>query len=57
VTFVGHGTNPVDQIAFNPATGDISFRRTGVNQQHVGKVSGDTMAGTFDGRYKWTAKR
>jgi hypothetical protein len=49
--------HPVDQIVFDPATGNLTFRRTRVNQQYTGKVSGDSMSGTFDKRFRWSATR
>jgi hypothetical protein len=57
VTFAGSPMHPVDQIVFDPATGNLTFRRTRVNQQYTGKVSDDSMSGTFDKRFRWSATR
>jgi len=35
----------------------ISFDRPRVNQHYTGQLSGNTMSGSFDNTYKWSATR
>lgn len=56
LTFTGSAMHPVEQIASNPATGGLSFRRTRINQQYTGRVFGNSMSGTFNTLHKCNAK-
>jgi hypothetical protein len=44
-------------IRFDPGTGAISFDRPRVGQHYTGRLSGNTMSGSFDNTSRWSATR